>query len=167
MEDNTKVGTTDARAKLQELIEGIDFCMLTSIDGDVMRSRPMSTQQAEFDGDIWFFTSDETHKVDEIAADNRVCVAYTKPDSHTYVSVSGRAEIVRDRAKMEELWNPVLKAWFPDGLEDPRLCLLKVTAEQAEYWDQPSGKVVQLFGFVKALATGQSAEWGENQKLEL
>jgi len=167
MEDNTKVGTTDARAKLQELIEGIDFCMLTSIDGDVMRSRPMSTQQAEFDGDIWFFTSDETHKVDEIAADNRVCVAYTKPDSHTYVSVSGRAEIVRDRPKMEELWNPVLKAWFPDGLEDPRLCLLKVTAEQAEYWDQPSGKVVQLFGFVKALATGQSAEWGENQKLEL
>lgn len=167
MEDNTKVGTTDARAKLQELIEGIDFCMLTSIDGDVMRSRPMSTQQAEFDGDIWFFTSDETHKVDEIAADNRVCVAYTKPDSHTYVSVSGRAEIVRDRTKMEELWNPVLKAWFPDGLEDPRLCLLKVTAEQAEYWDQPSGKVVQLFGFVKALATGQSAEWGENQKLEL
>lgn len=153
--------------KLRELLEGIDFCMLTTVDGGKLRSRPMSTQQAGFDGDIWFFTSDNTHKIDEIAKDDRVCAAYAKPDSDTYVSVSGRAEIVKDRAKMEELWNPILKAWFPDGLEDPHLCLLKVSAEQAEYWDSPSGKIVQLFGLVKALATGEQADWGENEKVDL
>ena len=96
-----------------------------------------------------------------------MCAAYAKPESDTYVSISGRAEVVRDPAKMEELWSPVLKAWFPDGLEDPHLCLLKVTAEQAEYWDSPSGKLVQLFGFVKAIATGEEADWGENKKVIL
>jgi len=153
--------------KIRKLTEEIDFCMLTTIDAGHMRSRPMSTQQTEFDGDLWFFTSDNTHKIDEIAKDNRVCAAYAKPASDTYVSISGRAEVVKDRAKMEELWSPILKAWFPDGLEDPHLCLLKVTAEQAEYWDSPSGKLVQLFGFVKAIATGEEADWGENKKVIL
>ena len=153
--------------KIRKLTEDIDFCMLTTIDAGHMRSRPMSTQQTEFDGDLWFFTDDNTHKIDEIAKDNRVCAAYAKPASDTYVSISGRAEVVRDPAKMEELWSPVLKAWFPDGLEDPHLCLLKVTAEQAEYWDSPSGKLVQLFGFVKAIATGEEANWGENKKVIL
>jgi general stress protein 26 len=153
--------------KIKELTEGIDFCMLTTIDGGYMRSRPMSTQQTEFDGDLWFFTSDNTHKVEEIEKDNRVCVAYAKPDDSTYVSISGRATVVKDRAKIEELWSPILKAWFPEGVDDPHLCLLKVNAEQAEYWESPSGTIVQLLGFVKAIATGQEAEWGENKKIEL
>lgn len=155
----------EAIKKLEELIEGIDFCMLTTIDGGHLRSRPMSTQDFEFDGDLWFFTSDQTHKVDEIAKDNRVNVSYSEPGNDRYVSVSGGGEIVRDRAKIEELWSPVLKAWFPEGLDDPSLCLLKVSVEQAEYWDTPSGKIVQLVGFVKALATGEQIQTGENEKL--
>lgn len=157
----------NAIEKIRELTRDIDFCMLTTIDAGHLRSRPMSTQDADFDGDLWFFTSDETHKIDEIAKDNRVCASYAKPGSDTYVSISGRAEVVRDRAKMEELWSPILKAWFPEGLNDPHLCLLKVSAEQAEYWDSSSGKLVQLFGFLKAIATGEEASWGENKKVAL
>jgi general stress protein 26 len=153
--------------KLKELIEGIDFAMLTTIAGGKFRSRPMSTQKFEFDGDLWFFTSDQTHKVDEIQADNRVSVAYANPDDNVYVSVFGRAEVVKDRAKMEELWNPILKAWFPEGLDDPTLCLLKVSVEEAEYWDSPNSKIVQIAGFVKALVTGQPAEGGEYGKVSL
>ncbi len=155
----------EAIKKLKDLVEGIDFCMLTTLDGGYLRSRPMSTQQFEFDGDLWFFTSDNTHKMDEINADDRVNVAYSKPDDNCYVSVSGSAEMVKDRTKIEELWSPILKAWFPEGLDDPHLCLLKVSVEQAEYWDAPSSKIVQLVGFVKALATGQEADYGENEKL--
>lgn len=153
--------------KIKNLTESIDFCMLTTLDGGYLRSRPMSTQEMEFDGDLWFFTSDDTHKVAEIAKDDRVNVAYSKPGDNTYVSISGRGEIVKDRAKIEELWNPIHKAWFPEGLDDPHLCLLKVAVEQAEYWDAPSSKIVQLFGFVKALATGQEADYGENEKINL
>jgi len=153
--------------KIKDIIEDIDFCMLTTIDNGDLRSRPMSTQTAEFDGDIWFFTRDTTHKAEELAKDPRVCAAYSDPDENTYVSISGRGEIVHDRAKMEKLWNPILKAWFPDGLDDPGICLLKVTAERAEYWDSPSGKIVQALGFVKALVTGQEASYGENRKISL
>ena len=127
----------------------------------------MSTQQVQTDGTIWFFTSDNTHKIEEIEAQPKVNVAYAKPDDNTYVSVSGTAEVSKDRAKIEELWNPILKAWFPDGLDDPSLCLLKINIDQAEYWESPSGTLVQLFGFVKALATGESADWGENKKIQM
>ena len=151
--------------KLKQLIEGIDFCMLTTVDGGYFRSRPMSTQEFEFDGNLWFFTSENTHKVAEIQQDDRVNVAYSKPEDSRFVSVSGRGRIVKDRAKIEELWNPVLKAWFPDGLEDPTLCLLRVSVEEAEYWDQPSGRIVQALGFVKALATGSEMDTGENEKI--
>lgn len=153
--------------KIKELTEGIDFCMLTTDDGGQLRSRPMSTQKFEFGGDLWFFTSDNTHKVEEIEKDNRVNVAYSKPDDNVYLSVSGRAEIVKDRAKIEELWNPVHKAWFPEGLDDPTLCLLKVQVEQAEYWEGTSSTLVQLFGMVKAIATGEEADYGENKKIDL
>lgn len=156
---------TEAIKKLKKLIEGIDFCMLTTIDGDKLRSRPMSTQLFELDGDLWFFTSDNTHKVAEVSQDNRVNIAYSEPGSDRYVSVSGRAEIVKDRAKIEELWSPVLKAWFPEGLDDPSLSLLKVTVDEAEYWDTPSGAIVQLVGFVKAIATGKEMAVGEHQKI--
>ncbi|MCY7375136.1 MAG: pyridoxamine 5'-phosphate oxidase family protein [Pyrinomonadaceae bacterium] len=153
--------------KLKSLTEGIDFCMLTTLDGGQLRSRPMSTQEFDENGDLWFFTSDKTHKVDEIEADNRVNAAYSKPDDNVYVSVSGKASIVKDRAKTEELWSPVLKAWFPEGLDDPTLCLLKVSVEEAEYWDSPNSTLVQIAGFVKALVTGKSAQGGENEKINL
>ena len=153
--------------KLGDLINEIDFCMLTTMDDGHLRSRPMSTQKFEFDGDLWFFTSDQTHKIEEIERDNRVNVSYAQPDEDRFVSVSGTAEMVKDRAKMEELWNPILKAWFPKGLEDPNLCLLKLLVEKAEYWESPSGALVQMAGFVKAIVTGKEAEWGDNEKIEL
>lgn len=157
----------EAIKKIRELTKGIDFCMLTTNDRGMLRSRPMSTQDTDFDGDLWFFTSEDTHKIEEIEKDNRVAVAYSKPGDNTFVSVSGKASISKDKAKMKELWSPVLKAWFPDGLDDPKLCLLKVESEQAEYWEGPSSTLVQLFGMVKAIATGQEADYGENKKLKL
>ena len=85
------------------------------------------------------------------------------------MSLSGRAEVVHDASKAEELWNPIYKAWFPKGLDDPNLVLLKIKTERAEFWDSPSGKVVQLFGYVKALATGKpyGGEGAEDVKIDL
>lgn len=153
--------------KLNDLIKDVQVAMLTTIDWGVLRSRPMQTQEAEFDGTLWFFTSSDTHKADEIAKDPRVNVSYAAPASNTYVSVSGMAEIVEDRAKIEELWNPIYKAWFPKGLDDPTLCLLKATVEQAEYWDASSSTIVQVVGFVKALVTGERADGGDHGKVNL
>ncbi len=157
----------DSINKLGNLIKDVPVAMLTTIDWGVLRSRPMQTQDVDFDGDLWFFTSSETHKTEEIEKDRRVNVSYSAPESNTYVSATGTAEIVSDRAKIEELWNPVYKAWFPKGLDDPNLVLLKVTVEQAEYWDSPSSAIVQITGLVKALVTGEGADGGEHGKVQL
>lgn len=151
--------------KLKELVEGVDFCMLTTFSNGRLRSRPMSTQKLEQDGELWFFTNDNSLKIDEIEADNRVNCAYSKPDDNTYISVSGTATVSKDRAKIEELWSPILKAWFPDGLDDPTLCLLKVQVEEAEYWEASSSTLVQLAGFVKAMVTGKEMSYGEHGKI--
>lgn len=156
----------DAVKKVAELIKDIDIAMLTTVEADgTLRSRPMGTQQVEFDGDIWFFTSDETAKVDEIARQNRVNVSYAKPDKQRYVSVSGTAVLVNDRAKMEALWSPIYKAYFPKGLDDPSLRLLKIHAEKAEYWES-SGLLPTVIAFVQAMA-GKEADLGENERLNL
>ena len=159
---------TDAARRLTDLIEGIDFCMLTTVGADgSLRSRPLSTQDAECDGTLWFFINDDSSKVGEIQRESHVNVSYANPSKQRYVSVSGRATLVRDREKMKQYWKPILKAWFPDGLDDPHLALLKVDAEKAEYWDSPSSVVMHVIGFVKAMATGKEYEPGENVKVNL
>ncbi len=158
----------EAIKKLNALIKDIDFAMLTTVEDDgMLRSRPMVTQEAEFDGDLWFFTGASSPKVDEVQHDRHVNVSYADPKNQHYVSISGTAQVVRDRKKMEELWNPAYKAWFPQGLDDPDLALLKVTAQNAEYWDSPSSAVVHVVGLVKAMVTGERAEGGDNQKIDL
>lgn len=158
---------TRSLEQLKGLLEGIDFTMLTTIANGKIHSRPMSTQEMDENGDLWFFTSDDSRKIDEIERDDRVNAAYSDPGGNTYVSVFGRADVVKDRAKMEELWNPIHKAWFPEGLDDPHICLLKVSIEEAEYWDAPSSKFVQLAGFIKAIATGTEADYGEHGTIRL
>ena len=154
--------------KLHDLIHGIRFAMLTTIDDEgFLHSRPMATQKAEFDGDLWFFTGAGSPKVGEVQRDERVNLSYADPDGNRYVSLSGTAQLVRDPVKAKELWNPALKAWFPEGLDDPNLALLRVRVEKAEYWDAPSSKMVQLVGFVKAIATGKPYDAGENEKIDL
>jgi len=160
----------EAIAKLRDLIKGIDIAMLTTIDttDGTLRSRPMSTNgDVEFDGDIWFFTYASAHKVDEIEANPQVNAAFARPDKQDYVSLSGKAELVKDRTKIEELWKPQLKAWFPKGTDDPDIALLKVSVEKAEYWDAPASVVAHAIGLVKATLTGKQPQLGEDVKLDL
>jgi general stress protein 26 len=151
--------------KLRELIKGIDIAMLTTIDEDgTLRSRPMGTQEAEFDGDLWFFTLAEGGKVAEIQHDKRVNVSYAGRGS--WVSVSGNGRVVNDKAKMKELWSPIYNIYFKDGLDDPKLRLLKIEVEKAEYWDTPGGLISMIISFAQTLA-GKESEPGENEKITL
>lgn len=156
--------------KLNELIKDVKIAMLTTEDTDgTLRSRPMGTQEVEFDGDLWFFTNKESAKVHEVESHKEVNVSYSRPDSNTFVSVSGKAEVVNDKAKMKDLWNPALKAWFPDGLNDPDITLLKISVNKAEYWDASSSKMVVLAKMAKAVITGQEyqADKREHATLKL
>jgi general stress protein 26 len=156
----------DVIAHLGELIHGIQVAMMTTVEEDgSLRSRPMWTHDRDFDGQLWFFTREHSAKVGEVEHDHHVNLSYAEPSKDHFVSVSGRCRVVQDRQKIHELWNPTLKAWFPDGVDDPEIALLCVTVEKAEYWDTPSSRMVQLAGFVKAVLTGEAYEPGENEKV--
>ena len=155
--------------KIAALIKDIDFGMLTTVGEDGrMHSRPMSSnKKVEFDGDVWFFTYGSSPKVYEIEKKPYVNVSFADPKSQTYVSLSGRAELVRDKAKIEELWEPALKAWFPKGVDEPDIALLKINADQGEYWDSPSSPIAHAISLAKVALTGKPDQPGDNEKVSL
>lgn len=141
-------------AKVVELLRDERFAMITVLSPDQgLQSRPMSIQQVEDDGDLWFFISRSSEQAQLIEADPRINVAVSSKD--TWISVTGRGSITRDQARIDELWNGFVDAWFPEGKEDPDVGLLRVDAESAEYWDTPGGRVASLISFVKAKVTGE------------
>jgi len=155
--------------KLRDLVKDIDFCMLTTIDehGDP-HSRPMSSNgDIDPDGDLWFFTNLSSHKVSEVENAPKVNVSFADPENQRYVSITGVAQLVRDRKKIEELWRPEFKMWFPEGKDDPEIALLRIGLEKAEYWDSPSSTIGFALSFVSGLVTGKQPDFGENKKLDL
>lgn len=156
--------------KLKELTENVKMVMFSTLAEDgTIHSRPMATQEMDQNGNLWFFTSIDSGKVASIKERSELNLAYADPNAGTYVSVVGECEVVQDKAKEKDLWKPILKAWFPKGLEDPELCLLKVTAKSAEFWDAPQGRMIQFLGMVKAGLAGQTYQpkSGEHGKIDL
>ncbi len=142
--------TQDPVVRINELIKGIEFAMLTTIRPDgSLHSCPMATQQVDRDGVVWFFSGNNTEKVEAIKTDSRVNLAYSDAGGQRYVSITGHAELVRDHVKAKELWNPLYQTWFPKGIEDPNLILLKIHILDAEYWDGAEGRMTRLPGFAK------------------
>ena len=161
--------TSDDNTKVIELVGRARSAMLTTMtpEGDHV-SRPMAVQEAEFDGTLWFFTSDDTDKVRQIQAAPHVNVSLSNDAKSEWTSIAGTAEIVHDRAKAEKLWSKPLEAWFPDGVETPGLVLIEVHGDTAEYWDAPSSKVKQLLGMGRAIRRNDPDEFPvENATVDL
>jgi general stress protein 26 len=154
------------RGKLLDLIKDIKVAMLTTVDHDgTLRARPMGNHQEDDARELLFLTRIDAPKVAEVDEEQQVCVAFSDPGSGNYVSVSGRARVVRDRARAETIWSPFAKVWFPKGIDDPELAILVVTIDKAEYWDSPSGTFVVLYGLATQAITGHPPKVGENKKL--
>ncbi|PST83813.1 pyridoxamine 5'-phosphate oxidase [Pedobacter yulinensis] len=155
-------------AILKEKAEAVRICMFTTLskDEDELSSRPMATAKIEENGSIWFFTNEYSLKSEEISRENEVLLAYSNPSDNTYIAVKGKAELVDDDVRKAEYFNPFVKAWFPDGLEDPRLTLIKVTPSAAEYWDSSSSKMVVLFNMLKAVVTGKQPDMGDHDTIK-
>jgi general stress protein 26 len=141
--------------KLRKLIKGARIAMLTTVAPDgALRSRPMATLKAPFEGDLWFFTRGSVAKADEIRDNSHVNVSFADSDDNRYLSISGTASLGKDQARMEALWSGRLKNWFPAGKKDPDLALLRVRVDRAEYWDNKTSQMVALGGLVKSSLGG-------------
>jgi general stress protein 26 len=153
--------------KIDELVKDIRIAMLTTTGPEgVLHSRPMATQQKTFDGVLWFLTRQDSGKVFDIAQDAQVSLTYVD-GKHTFVSLTGRATVSHDRSKIEELWSPLYKAWFPEGKDDPEISVLKVEVDSAEYWEAPANAIVRNFQILRAAMTHGSTAVGEHEKVQL
>jgi general stress protein 26 len=163
---NQPTTAEDARRHVTELIRAARICLLTTtaVDGRLV-GRPMALQEAEFDGDLWFFAYRNSAKVRQIRVNPQVNVGFSDPRQHAWVSVAGTAQEGWDAARAERLWHPLLTAWFPDGLDTPGLTLIKVHAGSAQYWDSPGGAVVNLLGLARAAVTGHPPKVGRSHEV--
>jgi general stress protein 26 len=128
----------------------------------------MATQQVDPEDVLWFVSRKDSHKIEELTENQHVELTYAAPDRDLYVSASGRAQIVDDRAKTRELWNAAVQAWFPDGPDDPNVCLLRVDLDEAEYWLDRKPKSLRLTQLLGAVVSGRPPQSGlEDRKLQL
>ena len=149
----------EGRARLSELMKKFSTAMLVThaTDGR-LRARPLSFA-GEHDGRLYFSTSAESAKVEELHDDPRVAI--TMQDSARYISISGTAELSDDPKLIERLWREPWRVWFPDGKSDPALRILSVAPAVAEYWDQSGARGIKyLIEMAKAYATGTTPASG-------
>lgn len=140
----------DKREHLKHLLESFETAMLLTHHGDKHHARPMNVASIEGANTIWFVTQEMSPKTDEIKKDARVSATFQA--ARRFVALSGRAEVVDDRAKLEELWKPSWKVWFPNGKDNPSIRLIRVDVSDAEYWDNAGTKGLRyVFEAAKAL----------------
>lgn len=145
-----------ADEKIKELAEKTDVCLFTTnLSSLPLTARPMSTRAVDEEGNIWFFSRAGSRKNVEIGQDNRVQLFYSNTTGFEYLTIYGKASIIKDVAKAKELWSAMAKTWFNKGYDDPELTLLKIVPEDGHYWDTKDGKIISLFKMVAGAIVGK------------
>jgi general stress protein 26 len=152
---------TDQEAvdKIKELASD-KICMFCTYDDFKMVTRPMSTSGIDDNGTLWFFSDKSSNKNHQIKFNQQVDLLYMDAGRHHYLVLNGIAEVVRDEEKAREVWNPLNKAWFEGGADDPDLRLIKVTPTEGHYWDTKNGKLVAFIKIAIAALTGKPTHYG-------
>ena len=146
----------DDLARLHEILASFDDAILMTkrTDGtDHLHGRPMRIQAVEEDHSVWFFTSVDSSTVHETMLDTEAYVIGQGDRKHAVVR--GLATMTKDRARIDKYWNKEVEAWFPEGKNDPNLCLVKFTPREGEWWDNSGVRGVQyVLSATKAVLTG-------------
>ena len=169
MGDVKNLTATDAVEKIREIAKDANICMfVTDLSSLPLAGRPMATQEVDEQGNIWFMSDRNSDKNRHIEDDEQVQLFYSHTNNYEYLSIFGRAEIVNDRSKIEELWTPMAKTWFKAGKDDPNISLIKVIPEDAYYWDTKNNKMVSLIKFAMgAIGINPKDDGGIEGKLKV
>jgi general stress protein 26 len=155
--------------KLRELIDKSKTCFfdtgITTSDSNGVR--PMSVQQVDEAGNLWFLSANDSHKNEEIAIDHSVKLFFQGSAHSDFMYITGKAEIVHNPHKIEELWEPIMKTWFTEGKDDPRISVIKFTPEEGYYWDTKHGKAIAFLKMLTGAATGKTMDDSIEGKLKM
>jgi general stress protein 26 len=155
MEKN--LSNEEAVKKFKKLVNEINVCMFITNNQENDHTRPMATVEVEENGTLWFFTDIRSIKVKEVNKDHTVHLVYAHPGKESYLDVWGEASIVTDMQSKKDKWTPFVKAWFPDGVDDSNLALLKVEPQDVYYWDAEAGRMVSFLKIIAGAITGKPA----------
>lgn len=146
--------------KLSELVKEAETCFFctSGSDGDIIDSRPMSVLQVDEQGNLWFMSASDSHKNAELAHNARVRLFFQGSPHSEFLQLEGTATVSRDRAKIKELWKFVLKTWFTEGEDDPRITVIKVAPTQGYYWDNKHGNAVAGVKMLIGAAIGKTLD---------
>ncbi len=159
----------DQKEKLFDALRGVASVMLgTRSEQGSLHARPMAIADIDPAGVLWFVTSDDSAKAEEIRHEQRGVV--TAQDERLYVSVTGRFDLVHDRERVHALWKPTWNVWFPDGEDDESLVLVRFEPEIGEYWDNKGIKGLRyVFEAARAFMNGDrpATDQGQHAKVPL
>ncbi len=163
MSNTENLSNKEAIDKLKYLVDEIMVCLfctdLKTDDGATCR--PMTAIKVCDQGNLWFFSEKDSEKNKAIAIDKDVKLFFSHPGKSCYLVVNGEAEILMDKAKIEELWTPIAKVWFKEGKEDPTISIIKVTPTTAYYWDAEGNKMINFLKMVASVVTGSNLITGK------
>jgi general stress protein 26 len=169
MDEIINLTNEQAAKKLKELTKAINICLFSTDlkqDGGAV-TRPMAVQQTDTDHYLWFFSNKDSNKNREINKNNFVQLYFSDPAKSTYVSITGNAEIVmNDKAKIDEMWNPLMKTWFHEGKEDPQISLIKVKPVEGYYWDSTGNRFTNFFKMLGSVVSGKDLVGSEEGSLK-
>ena len=162
----------EALKKFRKLVNDINICMFitnntSNSNHSYDHTRPMATIEVEENGTLWFYTDIRSIKVEEVSQQKAVHLVYAHPGKESYLDVWGHASVVTDKAQIKDKWSPIVKAWFPGGVDDPNLALLKVVPSDLYYWDAETGKMVAFLKIAAAVVTGKRLAEGAEGSLKV
>jgi general stress protein 26 len=157
----------DAINKVRKLVNDINVCMFITENNDDEHTRPMATIEVEENATLWFFTDIRSIKVEEVSKQHEVHLVYAHPGKESYMDIWGTANVVTDRQIIKDKWSPVVKAWFPKGIDDPNIALLKVIPYDVYYWDAETGKMISFLKIAASAVTGKKLSEGAEGNLVL
>lgn len=162
------LNTIEAVKKLAELVNKIDIGMvITRSKNDELHIVPLSRQEVDEHGNIWMLISSESNTHQNVIENNQIDIAYSHVGDYNFLSVSGKATVSKDQARIDRYWNKAMDAWFEKGKDDPHIRILKVETSDAHYWDNKTNKLVTFFKVATSAITGAKMDIGREGNLDL
>ncbi|HWJ27404.1 MAG TPA: pyridoxamine 5'-phosphate oxidase family protein [Flavisolibacter sp.] len=158
----------EALTKFKKLVNDINVCMfITNNRQEENHTRPMATIEVDEEGTLWFYTDVRSIKVEEVSQEHQVHLVYAHPGKESYLDVCGRATVDTNKQSIKDKWSPLVKAWFPQGVDDPNLALLQVKPTHIYYWDAETGKMIALLKIATSVVTGKKLAEGSEGSLKI
>ena len=168
-ENHKNLISTEAVKKIAELVDKSKTCFFSTAlsSSDSLGTRPMSVQKVDDEGNLWFLSANDSHTNKEIQANSSVKLYFQGSAHSDFLYLKGEASITEDRQKIKELWEPVLKVWFTEGENDPRISVIKVAATEGYYWDNKHGNTVAGIKILVSAAIGKTLDDSIEGKLKV